>query len=253
MIAGLVGWALAAALTLAVLRLRRRMGLVAEAAHELRGPVAAFSYAVTGLRREPGGVRRALRFEAELERMRTGLADLDAAREGRRAPARPGTVQLERLVNGAAAGWTAAVTGADRGVAVRWDAGRAQVRADRGRLSQALGNVLANAAEHGSGTIEIHAVREGARAVRVEVRDGGFGARVGRRPGAADRGRGLGIAERAIREAGGTLRLDRGRRSTVATIRLPLADETEGERSGMPAWAPRDRSRAEGPASVVRA
>jgi len=223
---GLAGWALAVALAVAVLRLRRRMDLVAEAAHELRGPVAAFFYAVAGLRREPGGVRRALRFEAELERMRAGLADLDAAREGRRAPARPRAVALERLVNGAAAGWTAAVTGAGRGVTVRWDAGRAHVQADRGRLSQALGNVLANAAEHGSGPIEVHAVREGTRAVRVEVRDGGLGARPGRRPSLADRGRGLGIAERAIREAGGTLTLERGRRSTVATIELPLAERS---------------------------
>jgi signal transduction histidine kinase len=232
--AGLVGWALAVALAVAVLRLRRRMELVAEAAHELRGPVAAFSFAVAGLRREPGGGRRALRFEAELERMRAGLADLDAAREGRRAPVRPRTVPLERLVNGAAAGWTAAVTGADRGVTVRWDAGRADVRADRGRLSQALGNVLANAVEHGSGPIEIHAVREGSRAVRVEVRDGGLGARPGRRPVVADRGRGLGIAERAIREAGGTLTLERGRRSTVATIELPLARGADGDRLRSP-------------------
>ncbi len=250
---GLMGWSVAAALAVAVLRLRRRQELVASAAHELRGPVAAFSYAVAGLRREPGGVRRALRFEAELERMRAGLADLDAAREGRRAPARPRTLPLERLVNGAAAGWTAAVTGAGRGVTVRWDAGRAEVRADRGRLSQALGNVLANAVEHGSGPIEVRAVREGTRAVRVEVRDGGFGARMGRRSGAADRGRGLAVAQRAIREAGGTLRLDRGRHETVATIRLLLAKEAEDGRSGVHGWTPRDHSRAEGPARVVRA
>jgi C4-dicarboxylate-specific signal transduction histidine kinase len=251
--AALAGWLLAAALAVAVLRLRWRLGLVAEAAHELRGPVTAFSYAVAWLRREPGGRRRASRFEAELERMRAGLEDLDAARAGRRAPARPQAVSLERLVSGAAAGWTAAVAGADRAVTVRWDAGRVCVRADRKRLSRALGNLLANAAEHGSGAIEVYAVCEGKRAVRVEVRDGGFGARMGRRPGAADRGRGLGIAERAIREAGGTLRLDRGRHATVATIRLPLANEAEGGLSSVPAWTPRDRTRAERTASAVRA
>ncbi|HYI80243.1 MAG TPA: ATP-binding protein [Thermoleophilaceae bacterium] len=233
--AGLVGWSLAAALAVAVLRLRRRMGLVADAAHELRGPVAAFSFAVAGLRREPGGPRRALRFETELERMRAGLADLDAAREGRRAPARPRTVPLERLVNGAAAGWTAAVTGAGRGVTVRWDAGRAHVRADRGRLSQALANLLANAAEHGTGPIEIHAVRKGTRAVRVEVRDAGPALRSGRRRGGAfDRGHGLGIARRAIRDAGGTFELERGRDGTVAAVELPLAYSTDGDRRRSP-------------------
>jgi signal transduction histidine kinase len=223
----LAGWLLVAVLTFAVLRLRRRLDLVAEAAHELRGPIAAFAYAVAWLRREPGGMRRALRFEAELERMRAGLADLEAARSGRRAPARPRAVVLETLVNGAAAGWRSAVTGADRGVTVRWDAGRACVHADRGRLSQALGNLMANAAEHGSGPIEVHAMRKGPRAVCVEVRDGGPAIRAGRRRvdvGGPGRGRGLGIAVRAIREAGGTLTLDRNGQGTVATVELPLAE-----------------------------
>jgi signal transduction histidine kinase len=222
---GIVGWLLAGGLALALLLLRRRLELVAEAAHELRGPAMAFAYAVASLRREPGGVRRALRFEAELERMRTGLADLDAARAGERRPARPRTVALEPVVNRAAAGWRA-VTGADRGVTVQWEAGTACVSADRRRLSQAFGNLLANAAEHGSGPIEVHAVRKGPRTVRVEVRDGGPAAWAGRgRAARADRGRGLGIAERAIREAGGSFALDRGRTATVATVELPLARE----------------------------
>jgi len=220
------GWLLATALAVVVLRLRRRLNLVAEAAHELRGPVAAFSYAVAWLRREPGGVRRALRFEAELERMRVGLADLDAARRGRRAPRRRRTVALERLVNSAAAGWRPLIAGADRRVTVHWNAGRACVRADRRRLSQALGNLLANAAEHGTGPIEVHVMRKGPRSVRVEVRDDGPPRRPGRRRG-GDRGHGLGIADRAIREAGGTLTLDRSRAGTVAAVELPLAESEE--------------------------
>ncbi len=221
--AATVGWLLAAGLAVIVLRLRRRLELVAEAAHELRGPVAAFTYAVAWLRREPGGVRRALRFETELERMRVGLADLDAARRGRRAPLRPRTVALERLVDSAAAGWRPAVTEPDRGLTVHWRAGPARVRADGGRLSQALGNLLANAAEHGSGPIEIHAVRKGAQAVLVEVRDGGPAIRTGRRR-SHDRGHGLGIADRTIRAAGGTLTLERSRAGTVAAVELPLAE-----------------------------
>jgi C4-dicarboxylate-specific signal transduction histidine kinase len=232
------GWVTAGALGLLVLRLRRRLDLVGDAGHELRGPVAAFAFAVAWLRREPGGVRRALRFEAELERMRAALDDLDAARLGRRAPARPRTVALERLVDGAAAGWSAAVTGRDRGVRVRWDAGRVQVRADRRRLSQAFGNLLANAAEHGSGPIEVRAVRQGPCAVRVEVRDGGPAVRTGRHGATrADRGRGLGIAGRAIREAGGTLELRHGRRGTVAAVELPLAESSRAASQPQPARA----------------
>jgi signal transduction histidine kinase len=220
------GWLLAAALAAVVLRLRRRLDLVAEAAHELRGPVAAFSYAVAWLRREPGGARRALRFETELERMRVGLADLDAARDGRRVPPRRRIVALEGLVNSAAAGWRPLVSKTDRRVTVHWNAGRACVKADGRRLSQALGNLLANAAEHGSGPIEVHALREGSRSVRVEVRDGGSQLRPGRRR-AGDRGHGLGIADRAIREAGGTLTLDRSQAGTVAAVKLPLAQGEE--------------------------
>jgi signal transduction histidine kinase len=220
---GIAGWLLAIAAAVAVIRLRRRLELVAEAGHELRGPVAAFSYAVALLRREPGGVRRALRFEAELERMRAGLADLDATREGRRAAARPRPVVLERLVDDAAAGWRAAASGAGRGIGVRWEAGRARVEADPGRLAQAFGNLLANAVEHGSGPVEIEAVRRGSHTVRVAFRDDGPAVGSGRRRAVpSGRGRGLRIAERAIREAGGSLRLDRSRIGTVAVVELPL-------------------------------
>jgi signal transduction histidine kinase len=230
----IVGWLVAGGMALAVLVLRRRLELVADAAHELRGPVVAFAYAVAWLRREPGGLRRALRLEAELERMRTGLADLDAARQGERRPARTRTVALEPVIDRAAAGWRAAVAGADRGVTVRWEAGAARVSADRPRLSQAFGNLLANAVEHGSGPIEIHAVRRDSRAVRIEVRDGDPAALPGRGSGVSrgGRGRGLGIAERAIREAGGSFALDRRRTATVATVDLPLVEEaasTSGE------------------------
>jgi signal transduction histidine kinase len=222
-----VGWTVALSFAVLAWRLRRRLELVAEAAHELRGPVAAFGFAVASLRREAGGARRALGFEAELERMRAGLADLDAAREGRRASARLDFVALDTVVDAAAAGWRESVAGAGRRVSVCWLAGQVWVQADRGRLAQALGNVISNAAEHGSGPIEIHALRRGARAVRVEVRDAG--PRVGERHGASapDRGRGLRIAERAVREAGGTLTLDCGTRGTVATLELPVAEQVQ--------------------------
>jgi len=219
-----LAWSVVAALFLAVLRLRRRLELVAQATHELRGPAAAIAFAIASLRREPGGVRRAVRFESELERMRAGLADLDAAQGGRRVPARPRAIALEHLVNAAAAGWRPTAVRAGRGVQVHWEAGRAHVYADRARLAQALGNVMANAVEHGSGPIEIRAVRKGARSVRIEVSDGGPIVGTGRRQHPSDRGRGLGIASRAVREAGGSLTLDRGSDGTTATVELPLSE-----------------------------
>jgi signal transduction histidine kinase len=220
-----LGWALSVVLLAVVLRLRRRLELVAQAAHELRGPTAAISFAVASLRREAGGLRRALRFESELERMRAGLADLDAARLGRRPAPRERTVALEQVLRSAAAGWRPPAELAGRPVTVRWDAGHAWVRADRGRLSQALGNVMANALEHGSGPIEIRAVRKGGRAVRVEVRNATPGVPGGRRS-KAGRGRGLGIATRAVREAGGRLTLERDDDGTTAAVELPLVEES---------------------------
>lgn len=227
----IAAWLLASGLAVAVWRLRRRLELVAQAAHELRGPLTAVSYAVAALRREAGGVRRALRFESELERMRIGLEDLDAARAGRRAPARPQAVRLEQALDRAAASWRPAL-GAGRGLRVRWEAGGALVRADRTRLAQALGNVMANAVEHGSGTIEVRAVRRDDRSVRVEVSDEGPAVRQGRRRRPAPgRGRGLGIASRAVREAGGRLELDRRPDGTTAAIELPLAGHDRHVRS----------------------
>jgi signal transduction histidine kinase len=193
-------------------RERRRAELVAAAAHELRGSSTAIALAAAALRREPGGLRRALAFESELARMRAGLEDLELARLGRRAPARPAVEPAEHLLRGAVAGWRPAARRAGRSLRFRWEGAPAEVRADRGRIAQALGNLLANAMEHGSGPVEVRGRRSGRR-VRVEVSDGG-----------ADRGRGLAIAARAVEEAGGTLTVDSGPEATTAAIELPLAE-----------------------------
>jgi signal transduction histidine kinase len=207
-VTSLGGWVLAAALAIACLRLRRRLELVAAAEHELRGPATAIGLAAGALRREPGGLRRALAFEAELERMRAGLDDLTAARAGRRSPSMPVALPLERVLRGATAGWRPA----GRPMRFRWDAGPAIVRADRRRLAQVFSNLLANAVEHGSGRVEVRGSRAGER-VRVEISDEG------------PRGRGLGIAARAVEEAGGVLEVERAADGTTVAVELPLAAE----------------------------
>lgn len=245
------GWAGVGCSLIVTARLRRRLELVARASHELRGPAAALWLAVAALRREPGGARRALALEVQLERMRAGLDDLEAARAGRRAAARPAVVGLERVVRRAAAGWAPVARGSGRRLAFRWEGAPVAVRADRGRLAQALGNLVANAVEHGSGPVELRGGRTG-ESVRVEVRDGsavaprrGVGDRRDRRdalgPGgdggplaplgqgrrgdrAVDRGRGLAIARRAVEDAGGSLVLERGEDGTTAAIELPVAE-----------------------------
>ena len=240
----LAGWALAALCLGHAWRMRRRLELVARATHELRAPASALTFAVAVMRRTAGGRRWARALESELERLRTGLADLEAARDGRRAPARPRVLALEAALRAAVDGWRPAAAGAGRPLRVRWDAGRAHVRADPGRIAQALGNLLGNAIEHGSGPIEVRAVRKGPRAVRVEVADRGPAVRGGRRRlPPPDRGHGLRIAARSVREAGGSLGLERGRDGTTAIVELPVAaPDGDGRgassRAGSPGGAP---------------
>jgi signal transduction histidine kinase len=192
-----IGWAVAAALGVCVMRLRRRLELVACAEHELRGPLTAFALGLEGAKRG-----RPLDLDAELERARTALADLTAARRGRRAMAEGRVVDLPRLVRSSAHAW---------GARLDWRGGPARVAADEGRLAQALGNLLSNAVEHGGGEVSVSAERHPA-GVRVDVVNSVN----------ADRGRGLAIAAGAAREAGARISLDRGEGRFRATLDVPV-------------------------------
>jgi signal transduction histidine kinase len=164
-----------------VVVLQRRLELVARADHELRRPLTALLMAAE--RGMPPG--------AELERVRLGLEDLAAARAGRRSAVRRESVDLFDVTRAAARG----------SAAVDWGAGRAVVQTDPRRLAQALGNLMANAAEHGRGPVVVRGRRAGTR-VRIEVADRGPGIPGGpRRRGA----RGLTIAAAAVQDAGGRL------------------------------------------------
>lgn len=187
---------IAAVLARRVVRDRRRLRLVAEAEHELRGPLQAIALAA------PASCA------PEIERARLALDDLAAARSGRRAARRIEPVRLDRLVWRAATGWDLTARRTGGGVHLDWSAGPVEIRADRGRLGQAVGNLIANAVEHGGGHVRVSGRRSG-RGVRVEVRDEG-------------RGHGLAIAAKAVRESGGTLTAARAGEGTAMTIELPL-------------------------------
>jgi len=202
----LSGWLCALLGGWRVLVLGKRLELVASAEHELRGPLAALTLATARSRPLPPTL-----VEGQLERARVALADLTEARRGRRAVARARRHELGSVAERAAAAWD---------VSVDWRAGHASVDADPARISQALGNLLSNALEHGGGRAEVRGLRQGKR-VRIEVTDRGPGIVRGSRPG---RGRGLRIAARAVEDAGGRLALSSGPDGTVAAIELPLAD-----------------------------
>ena len=143
------------------------------------------------------------------------------------------TVPLEDLLGASSAGWDPAARRAGGAVRLDWRAGHVAVRADRERLSQALGNLVSNAIEHGSGGVGLRARRVG-RDVRVEVANGGRPVTIaasrqrdGRSapPSNPRHGRGLAIASRAVEEAGGRLELIPGSAGDViAAVDLPTDD-----------------------------
>lgn len=221
-----LGWVVAAVALVWALRLRGRLESVARAEHELRGPVTVLSLACERLALVPAGSDVARALEGELARLRAGLDDLVAARGGRRDPAR--RCSLLRLAWAEVAGWREVLARAGRELRLDWRAGAAPEAVDRGRLAQALGNLLANAAEHGDGAVEVRGLRFG-DGVRVEVRNtvaagarDAYGSKEGKRAGEAH-GRGLAVARAAARELGGRLEVSVDGGEAVARLDLPAA------------------------------
>jgi DNA-binding response OmpR family regulator len=228
----LVAWLLAAvAIAVAAagrFELRRRRELVARACHELRGPLTAAHLALhAGARHGEAPPERLAAIDLELRRAGVALDDLAAARSGRRAPDRDEPVDVGDLLAYQAATWriVAGVFGC-RLELVEAGPG-AVVRGDRLRLAQAVGNLVANALEHGTGRVELLARSLGDR-VRIEVADEGPGlpAPVGdltRRPraGRGRRGRGLAIAADIADRHGGRLVAAPSARGARVALELP--------------------------------
>jgi two-component system, OmpR family, sensor histidine kinase MtrB len=172
---------------------------VARAEHELRGAATALALVCEALRRDPAASHHASVIDAQLDRLRAGLSDLAAARDGRPTGTEREEVELSALTSAAARPWDEA--------AVEWEGGPVTAELDRRRFAQVLGNVLANAAEHGSGPVRVIG-RPHDGGVRVEVRN---------------RGSGLQIAKRAAEDLGGRLSFEIVGDSAVATLDLPGA------------------------------
>jgi signal transduction histidine kinase len=208
---GLIGWGVAAVMAAAVIVLSHRLELVARAEHEVRGPATVLSLAVERLRRDPAARRHVQPLHLELERLAAALEDLRAARHGGQATPPPATVDLEGMAHAAVESWRPALEAKGRAATVDWRAAGARVAAAPGRVAQTLGNLVANAVEHGEGPLELRGRRtEGG--VRLEVVNG-------------ERGRGLAVASAAAREAGGRLAFEARGGEAVAAVELPATDE----------------------------
>ena len=170
--------------------------LVARAEHELRGAAAALALACEALRRDPATGGHAATIDAQLDRLRAGLEDLEAARGGGGQVGGREPVEVGALARAAARPWA---------TSFEWEGGPAPANLDRRRFAKALGNVLANAAKHGSGDVRVTGrAHEGG--VRLQVRN---------------RGRGLTIASEAAEELGGSLSFEIVDDTAVATLDLP--------------------------------
>ena len=222
--------ACAALIAAGLLWRRRCLALVAQASHELRGPLQSALLGLHGLPADGAGARVAA-IDLELRRAALALEDLSAAARGRRAAESPAEVELGALLAEAAACWE--LLARERGAALVVEPPPAPmpVRADPLRLAQALANLVGNAIEHGGGEVRVRARAAAGGAARIEVTDGGAGlpaplsellaAARGRRE---RRGHGLALAEGIARRHGGRLVTAPSPRGARLALELPLAD-----------------------------
>ncbi len=222
-----MSWAAAVVATLAALalgqRLLRARELTARASHELRGPLTAAQLALDAMALPP---ERAGAVQAQLLRARLALDDLLAAPRGAQAPDRLAPVAVADVVGELVAAWRPVAAASGRALRSDVPECRGLLLADRTRLAQAVGNLLANALEHGEGPVELR-VRAADGVLRLEVRDGGPGlpapvAALARRPRGGGRGRGLAIATGIAERHGGRLVAAPSPRGAALALELPL-------------------------------
>jgi len=256
MLGALAGWITAGVAVGLLLVLRRvladRMAAVARACHELRGPLTAARLGLSppgGGGELPRGRLRAI--DAELGRAALALEDLAGIRRGGPPLRHVEPVDLRRLVADSVEAWRAAAQAAGTDIGAPAPGPSVSVQADRRRLAQAVGNLLANAIEHGGTRVEVSVAQRG-DLVRVEVSDDGRGlpapvaelSRQARRARGAH-GHGLAIATAIAEAHGGRLAAAPAHVGARLVLELPAAGPSRWPRSiRVVTPAPNNRPRA---------
>ena len=217
------GWLLAVGAA-SLLLIERRAGRstaerVVRACHELRGPLMTVLLALD----DPTNPRTSA-VAGELARARRAADEVSAAVARRRLPDERRPVDVAELLRGLVAVHDALARRAGRRIELVVEPGTTVVVGDRARLAQALGNLLQNAVEHGEGVVRVRLLA--GDDVRIEVHDDGPGlahpvATLAAGPRRGLRGRGLAIAQDAVRRQGGSLRSAPAARGARLVVELP--------------------------------
>jgi signal transduction histidine kinase len=216
----------------------RERTFVADASHELRTPLAILKTELElALRdgRTPEELHDALRSAAEETDRLTQLAEsllvIARADEGQLRMS-TATLQAAELLDGARLRFASRAASAGRAIVV--ESSTARITGDRGRLEQALDNLVENALRHGDGVISLSASATPGRVV-LRVRDEGAGFQADFVDGAFERftradqaragggsGLGLAIVQVIARAHGGLARASNGSGGGAeVTIELP--------------------------------
>jgi signal transduction histidine kinase len=230
---GAAGAGVAAAFAHRALSVRSQR--IARACHELRGPITAARLGLElGVRRGALSPARLKALDQELARAALAIDDL-AASGG--LPGRWEELDLHGLLRDSVEAWRGTADARGASLRLSWGGPPGFVRADRVRLAQATGNLIANAIEHGGGVVEVCA-QAGAGPgglVRVEFIDDGPGlpapvdelARRGRRR-RGPHGHGLAIAHGVVAAHGGRLAAAPSNRGARIVLELPLIGAQRG-------------------------
>lgn len=140
-------------------RLARRRRALNRAVHELRRPLQALALSV------PASAR------SQLDLAAAALADLDREINGG-PPAPRRLVEAASLARDAVQRWREPAGALGRAVELRWQAGDCRILCDPGAVARALDNLIANALEHGGGTVRLEGTTAAGR-VRMAVTDEG--------------------------------------------------------------------------------